>query len=219
MVDTFQYDGEHVVLVEGKNDGHLISALCKYFDMPRDVFGVYECGSDRKALQRLNALINGSVPKQTIGLVIDADAPSLQGKWQAISDRLRANGYLVPERPESRGTIIHQAGMPTIGVWLMPDNDTDGMLEDFCMRLAPQAAIDHAIACVASAQAGGHSTFTPTHMSKAAIHTYLAWQDEPGMPMGQAISKRALDPTQSIAQIFHEFLLQLFFQKPAPTLA
>lgn len=215
MTQLFQHDGEHVVLVEGKNDGHLIYALCKYFDVPHDVFGVYECGSDKKAIQRLNALINGSIPKQTIGLVIDADAPSLEGKWRSVSDRLRDNGYTVPVSPNKGGTIIYQDGKPTIGIWLMPDNDTDGMLEDFCMRLAPPAAIEHAVACVQSALAGGFSTFTPTHASKAAIHTFLAWQDEPGMPMGLAISNRALDPEQTIAKIFHQFLRLLFFgQQP-----
>lgn len=215
MVQTFEHDGDHVVLVEGKNDGHLISAPCKYFEVPCGIFGIYDCQSDRKAIQRLNALINGSVPKKTIGIVIDADAPSLASKWQSISDRLRENGYSVPLKPSKGGTIIQEAGKPTIGIWLMPDNDTDGMLEDFCLRLAPQEAIDHAVACVESAQASGYSTFTGTHKSKAAIHTYLAWQDEPGMPMGQAISKKALDPEQSIARIFHTFLIQLFFsEKP-----
>ncbi len=211
MADTFTHDGEHIVLVEGKNDGHLISALCKYFDVPSDVFGVYECGSDRKAIQRLNALINGSVQKKTIGIVIDADAPSLASKWESISSRLRENGYDLPARPERGGTILYQADKPTIGIWLMPDNDADGMLEDFCLRLAPKEAIDHAIACVESAHSKGHTNFTPTHKSKAAIHTYLAWQDEPGMPMGQAISKKALDPEQDIAKVFHDFLILLFF--------
>jgi len=37
-------------------------------------------------------------------------------------------------------------------------------------------------------------TFIPNHKSKAVIHTYLAWQNEPGMPLGQAITARALNP-------------------------
>lgn len=35
--------------------------------------------------------------------------------------------------------------------------------------------------------------FRDVHESKAYIHTWLAWQKEPGKPMGQAITARYLD--------------------------
>ena len=119
-------------------------------------------------------------------------------------------GYNVPGTPNREGTILTEEGMPTIGIWLMPDNQVDGMLEDFCIRLAPEASVAYANRCVIEAHNGGHSTFTNTHTAKATIHTYLAWQNEPGMPLGLAVTARALDPGQPIAAAFHNFLLRLY---------
>nr|WP_254435729.1 DUF3226 domain-containing protein [Dolichospermum sp. UHCC 0260] len=47
-------------------------------------------------------------------------------------------------------------------------------------------------------------------LSKAIIHTYLAWQDEPGYPMGQAITKQSLRPHTDIAIKFTDWLTRLF---------
>lgn len=46
--------------------------------------------------------------------------------------------------------------------------------------------------------------------SKAVIHTYLAWQDEPDRPLGQAITKQALRPQTDIAVRFTDWLKALF---------
>jgi len=174
------------------------------------VFGLNECGSDDKALKKLSALIASSQPKEVIGIVLDADNPSLAAKWEAVRNRLLPEGYALPDDPREEGTIICSPGKATIGIWLMPDNRIDGMLEDFCARLAPASAIEYAMECVVESQARGISTFKNVHTTKAAIHTYLAWQDEPGMPLGQAVSAKALDPTHEIAGTFKDFLLELF---------
>jgi hypothetical protein len=52
--------------------------------------------------------------------------------------------------------------------------------------------------------------FKAVDRSKAIIHTYLAWQDEPGRPMGPAITKQALQPDTNIARSFTSWLIQLF---------
>ena len=54
------------------------------------------------------------------------------------------------------------------------------------------------------------TTFQSLHLSKAIIHTYLAWQDEPGYPMGQAITKQSLRPHTDIAIKFTDWLTRLF---------
>ncbi|MBP0021911.1 MAG: hypothetical protein J7647_30685 [Cyanobacteria bacterium SBLK] len=45
---------------------------------------------------------------------------------------------------------------------------------------------------------------------KAFIHTWLAWQEVPGMPMGQAITARVLGNGSEIAPHFHHWLTDLF---------
>jgi hypothetical protein len=57
--------------------------------------------------------------------------------------------------------------------------------------------------------------FPPVRRSKALIHTWLAWQEEPGSPMGQAIGKRDLDGSAPAAQRFVEWLRRLMLDAPA----
>jgi AAA15 family ATPase/GTPase len=47
-------------------------------------------------------------------------------------------------------------------------------------------------------------------LKKGRIYTYLAWQKEPGKPLGQAITARYLDAAQPKAKEFADWLLLLF---------
>jgi hypothetical protein len=206
---NLKYTGPKVVLTEGKNDCHVILALCLAHDVPES-FGFYDCGSDDLVLKRLSALLAGSEKLQTICVVLDADNPNLGAKWVSIKDRLAKEGYSVPERPNPDGTFLEAYDKPKIGVWLMPDNNIDGMLEDFCHQLAGDDAIGFAKSCVRTAKEKTFTSFIDNHESKAIIHTYLAWQNEPGMPLGQAITAKALDAGKPLAQKFAQFLNSLF---------
>ncbi|NOS89774.1 MAG: hypothetical protein HOP34_14765 [Methylococcaceae bacterium] len=208
---SFKYKGSKVLLTEGINDCHVISALCKHYKIP-ETFGLYECGSDELALKRLTALLATPEQIETIGIVIDADNPALIAKWQAVKDRLQKSGITaIQDAPGLTGTIIPSTnGLPKVGVWLMPNNQIDGMLEDFCSQLAHPIGVGFAEKCVNEAKANDVTTFIDAHKTKAVIHTFLAWQHEPGMPLGQAITTRTLNPDNALAKIFADWLTQLF---------
>ncbi len=208
-MNGFKYKGPKVLLTEGKNDCHVIASLCMQHSIPEN-FGIYDCESDAKALKRLSALISGADPVEVIGIVIDADNPSLEAKWDSIKGRLERAGYDVPNEPDLSGTIIESENKPTIGIWLMPDNSVNGMLEDFCKTLVSPEAVTFAEECVLKAKENNYSTFIDNHNSKAVIHTFLAWQDEPGMPLGQAITAKVLNGNDSLALSFVHFISKLF---------
>jgi len=42
------------------------------------------------------------------------------------------------------------------------------------------------------------------------MDTWLAWQEVPGRPIGQAIAKRYLDPKASHAQLFIQWISEIF---------
>jgi hypothetical protein len=84
--------------------------------------------------------------------------------------------------------------LPTIGIWLMPDNSTPGALEQFARLLVPgsdklwpeaETVVQH----IKSIE----QRFRMTYEMKATLHTWLAWQKEPGKPIGQAMIKHFLD--------------------------
>lgn len=150
---------------------------------------------------------------RTLGIVVDADL-DLPARWQAVADRLRASGYHdIPKAPPAEGWICAPADLPRVGVWLMPDNQLTGILEDFVAKLIPtgDVLLPKAEAILQEIEGAGLNRYSSdVQHPKALIHTWLAWQETPGMPMGQAITARVLSHDSEIARIFVEWLNRLF---------
>ena len=52
--------------------------------------------------------------------------------------------------------------------------------------------------------------FKDVHRSKAKIHTYLAWQEQPGLPLGVSIKAKAFDSDAKLAHDVTDWLKTLF---------
>lgn len=203
-----KHEGDSVLLVEGLDDCHVVMSLCAAHQVP-ETFGLYECGGDDQLLKRLNALILQPDPPKVIGAVLDADT-GVDNRWMSVRSKLSHYNLPFPASPEVRGTIIQPESLPKLGIWLMPNNQASGMLEDFCIEMIEVKARDTVTGAISNAQKEGVCTFQPTHLSKAIVHTYLAWQAEPGRPLGQAITAQALRPQTETARAFTEWLTRLF---------
>ena len=83
-------------------------------------------------------------------------------------------------------------------------------VEDFCADLADPESLKFARECVTQAKLKQLTTFKDVDRSKAEIHTYLAWHDEPENPLGRAITKQALRPNTDLAIKFTDWLTRLF---------
>jgi len=148
---------------------------------------------------------------EALGVIIDADKNAL-GRWNQIRERCREQFDDLPDEiPESGLNVIHCEG-PRFGVWIMPDNRFSGMLEDFLARLIPHDQgnlYELARNCVAEARHHG-APFKETHGTKAEIHTWLAWQDEPGKQLHQAVDHQVLDPERPESRAFVNWFRHLF---------
>lgn len=199
--------------VEGPDDQHVIYSLMKYYQL-EDLFMVEpKTGIDNllKALRVQLKPLDEDIPLDRLGILVDADT-DMSARWTAIRTVLMRSGYAtVPQEPDTLGTIIQQDGRPVIGVWLMPSNDRNGILEDFIRLLVPAGdrLWPQAEACV-SHITNEDRRFSPERYSKALIHTRLAWQAEPGKPLGQSITARYLDPDAPNAQELIAWLRRLF---------
>lgn len=93
----------------------------------------------------------------------------------------------------------------------MPDNQSPGMLEHFLIFLvSPDDNLWKTAADTIKQVMKQDCRFPRQHQMKAQIHRWLAWQEEPGKPLGQSITKRYLDPTASQAQQFITWIHYLF---------
>ncbi|HEX8391752.1 MAG TPA: DUF3226 domain-containing protein [Longimicrobium sp.] len=201
------------LLVEGKDDKHVVWGLCESYGVPQ-TFDVKDAEGLDPLLDLISVQLRGSGIER-VGVVADADS-EVASRWASIERILRTHGYEdVPSAPVAEGTIVLQSGKPVVGVWLMPDNTTAGMLEDFVAALIP--ARDPLLSRAADAVDNipvEERRFSPAHRSKALIHTWLSWQEEPGSPMGQAIGKRDLDAEAPHAQRFMRWLTRLMVDAP-----
>lgn len=209
-----------VLLVEGVNDCHVIIHLCMTHNLPEKSFCIHDCKSESKLLKKIESYLNRSERPEMIGIVLDADQENPNIRLQQVASRLLKYSpqYQIPEQLNPNGTIIpavidDDEKYPKIGIWVMPNNQEIGMLEDFVIELAKgkhSASLDYAEHCVIHAKNNEFTTFKQNHHSKAVIHTYLAWHDEPGKPLGQSITAHTLEPYTPIAKTFTDWLVNLF---------
>ena len=202
------------LLVEGKNDLHVIAALCEYYHLPEN-FDIIDCESKDNVLTQLKLRLKDPLKNRTVGVVLDADT-NICSSWASVEPILKqANNYDNSRiYIEQEGTVIPaiKAEDASVGVWLMPNNKTNGMLEDFVASLAPANDIlmGKAEEALEKLEKEKIHRYKDVQRSKAKIHTYLAWNDEPGLPMGSAITARILDPSTKSAQLFVDWLKRCF---------
>ena len=194
-----------VLLVEGRDDLHVVAHLCN-----RSAFEPWFCIKDKggvPALMEDLALELKASELTIIGIVLDADR-SLNNRWQSIKDKLRQSSIELPTVPVPTGTIID--GPPRIGVWIMPDNQSTGELENFIEAMIPTG--DHVWPRSEAYIDGIPETdrkFASQKTLKAKVHAWLAAREEP-RPMGLAIRAGDLDIGVSQAQAFLNWLRDLF---------
>lgn len=205
---------QNIILPEGQEDSHAIFQL-----LTRHGIGASDVTIERK-IEGIENLLSGLSQRLRPGgieryaIIVDADADvdedlQFAAKWSAVRNRLTKCGYSVPDAPDPLGTIIDHDELPRVGVWLMPDNVQRGALEDFARLLIRDGDILYPYAqnCV---DALPERRFGATYSAKAYIHTWLAWQENPGRPIGLAIRQGFFDPNAALAEIFVEWIRRLF---------
>lgn len=198
-----------VLLVEGRDDEQVLYHLLGYHRIPRESFEIKKKGGISNLIDTLDVELLGS-GLETLGILVDADT-NLVSRWQSLRNKLITASYVVPEEPQKEGTIIRHSEQPTIGIWVMPDNTLPGFLENFVSFLVPStdSLWDKAIEAVNQIPIVERK-FPEGHLVKAQIHTWLAWQAEPGTPLGLAVTKRYLDGAAPQASQLIQWLRQLF---------
>lgn len=204
-----------ILLVEGPDDEHVLKHLCGNRGLPK-LDKVKSHGGVDQLLDSIPIHLKASEYGDIIGVVIDADA-NIESRWQSLRDRLRNVGYQdMPDDPAPDGTILDPPAnnlLPRVGIWIMPDNKTKGILEDFLRFLVPEDTqlfrhVESSVAAIPD----GERRFNLLAKPKAVIHTWLAWQEEPGKPLGTAITARFLDHNVPQVDVLISWLKRLFFE-------
>ena len=154
--------------------------------------------------------LKGPVVK-TLGIMLDADTKP-KGRYQSIRHRCVQFFPKMPPDLPSDGLVIENDKQQRLGVWIMPDNASDGGLETFLKHLVPDpkgATWKHAEESVSTARKLGCSC-ADCHIEKANLYTWLAWQEPPGQSPGVSLTKKILDPQSTSAATFVAWFKRLY---------
>ena len=201
-------NSDRVLLVEGQDDKHVVQHLCVQCQ-PMPEFHIVEKGGVQELLDSIiqEARVSG---REALGILLDVNDDS-NARWNAVADRLRREDIKVPQSPEQTGTLIDGTNRtPRIGIWLMPDNETPGELEDFVAGMIPDddpiwPRSKRYIDCIPE----DDRRFTEKKTQRARIHAWLATREDPRR-MGTAIGARDLRVDGVLSTKFAEWLRELF---------
>jgi hypothetical protein len=204
----------NVLLVEGTSDSSVISSLWRKrqrTDPPFDIDVRWGLNNLRDAFR---ASFFGSEVGR-LGVVVDADA-NIAKRWPAFYQVLREHRYApVPRTLGAEGLIIRDLhrNVPSVGVWVMPDNINAGRLEDFVARIvhANDSLWTHTGNIVATLPPELRR-FKDQHVVKAHVYSWLALQEEPGIRLGPAVTRNLLDTNAEAAVRFVTWLSRLFLE-------
>lgn len=196
------------LLVEGNDDLHVVSALLQKFEIP-ETFHIIDCKGIDSLLKSLPVRLKTSGVKK-IAIIVDADQ-DIAERWRKLKEVLNPLVNNLPEMPSPEGTYLLTSTNQEIMVWLMPNNEINGMLEDFISFLIPKndllmPFVENSLNEIESKKL---NKYAQIHHTKALVHTWLAWQENPGTPLGLSITKRYLNTDSETCLQFVDWISKI----------
>ena len=173
--------------VEGADDKHVVRHLLNRHDIDCSDIDIRDSDGKDTLLRSVDTIVRAGTGR-SVGFVLDADEVP-RNRWQAIRDRLDGTGLALPDNVPEEGYVGDATEFQTrVGVWLMPDNRRPGALEKFLGDLVDRddPLFPHAQTSAEVARKKG-AKFPEGTREKAVMHTWLAWQETPGLRYGAAI--------------------------------
>lgn len=171
MGKKFRITERQLLLVEGKDECNFFEALLAQ----ENIKGVQwiDIGGKDKFPEAFSQLITNEGFNQvlTIGLVRDAEANKAEAAFQSLCDNLQKHHLPVPSTINTLNL-----GLPTVGIFIMPDNQELGMLENLCLQTIAgqnlEQCLDDYLLCVSTNMAS--SERAKFNEPKAKVQAYLA---------------------------------------------
>jgi len=168
-----------LLIGEGKEEVRFFKKLLKELGMG-DVQVEHYSGVDGLAAY-LHAQLarTGYDNLRALGVTRDADA-NAENALKSVCGALTSAGMPAPKRLGEAAS-----GPPRVSVFILPDGNSAGMLEDLCLSSVASdpgiACVDAYLDCVKEA-----AKREPKNRAKARVHAWLATQQEPGKRLGEA---------------------------------
>ena len=170
-----------LLLVEGRDEEYLFNALIeRCFDADSEIQVIGAGGRDRfpTNLKAIHTAALARPSLRTIGVVRDADE-NAGAAFQSVCDHLRNVGH---QPPPAHGEFSD--GVPSIGVFIVPDGEAPGAVETLCRRSRAgddvSGCVDEYMRCLHE-----HEAMRSTNVDKTFAHAYLAAMGDPVARVGE----------------------------------
>ena len=214
-----------ILLVEGEQDRGFFELICRNLGLntsvrvaqPKQLGGTHNTkeGVFNFLPTLLKQLADGSLAR--LGVVVDADTPPNGGFPQTLT-RITATvapfNFSLPAVAAIPATGLiygNSDGLADFGAWVMPDNNANGMLEDWvkqCIQPAELPLFNLAANAVAALPAP--RKFGALDVSKAEVATWMAWQKKPGHGLYRAVEDGLFDPPSPLHAELAAWLERVF---------
>lgn len=213
-----------ILLVEGEADKGFFEEICKKLTLdtsvlvapPIDLGGTHNTkgGVSNHLKILLPQLDDGQITH--IAVVVDADYDQHGGGYHRtmanLAGIIEPFGFVVENKSHAVSGICfkNSNGLADLGLWIMPGNQDDGMLEDWiksCVSENEQALFDLAMQAVDQI---AMPKFKPHLSTKAEVATWLAWQKKPGQGLYAAIENKLLNDEYPLFKELEDWLLKVF---------
>ena len=171
-----------LLAVEGTDEIIFFEELFKHIGMLdkvelREVGGKDQFKIKMPALQKTTGFNN----LESIAIIRDADE-NFKGAFESIKKILEKMNLRVPTRP---GTFAD--GIPKVGIFIMPDNSSKGMLENLCLDTVKDdkvmECVDQLIDCAKKLKK------QPKNAAKTKAQAYLSLMPEIANSVGRGAQK------------------------------
>ncbi len=208
MTDEFAQPNPNVLMVEGLSDYHFVRQLLDQLELGLD-FEVSNRAGLAGVLDSIYAEI-AAPHRDVVGILVDADNDP-ESRWSEVEGRLVQAGVSVPSSPDPQGTIIDAtADRPRVGIWIMPDNQSPGELEDFVIDMIPDCdsvwsrSVNYVDGIPMSER-----EFSEGKTDRAKLYAWLATRRQPPH-IGAAIGAGDFDLSGELCEAFVTWLRRLY---------
>ena len=177
--ESIRIVASRLLVVEGKEDERFFEAFIDSLGLS-DI-QVISIGGKTFLRRNLRILAAASGFSEVVSLAVVRDANAdPKAAFQSVRDALRNAGLPAPDKP-----LVFAGDGPCVGVMILPDDETPGILEDVCLGAVSQ---DSAMVCVEEyfECLKRERVEEPRNVSKAKVEVFLASRPRAGLRLGEA---------------------------------
>ena len=204
-----------LLLGEGKDELEFFEALLRHLKIDDVQPMKYEGKSRLRPVLETIIQMPDFHTVTSIGITRDADFPkspadqAVDSAFKSICGTLRHANIALPV-PTALMQKATRLDKPDITIFIMPDCENDGMLEDLCLEsLADEiemGCVDNYVKCLEKIRG---NPIAEHKLPKARLNTWIASQDAPDLSLGIATQRRYINFRHPAFDQLKKFVLSL----------